>query len=159
MKAFAFRAWVAAGVAVSIAGIAVAAEPSVKAAMKARHDHYHDLGDAFKTIRDQVRGGSPDMAKVKPAAQVVKQASIDQFKWFPKGTGPDSGIETRAKAEIWSDASGFEAAQKKFAAEAPKLVSLADANDVKGLQQQFKVVGQACADCHDKYRAEEDHQH
>lgn len=159
MKAFAFRAWVAATALAFVAGVALAAEPSVKDMMKARHDHYHDLGDAFKTIRDQVRGSSPDMAKVKPAAQVVKQASIDQFKWFPKGTGPDSGNKTRAKAEIWSDAKGFETAQNKFAAEAPKLVTLAEANDVKGLQQQFKVVGQACASCHDKYRAEEDHKH
>lgn len=158
MKTLALRAFVASIVITSVANVAIA-EPSVKAMMKARHDHYHDLGDAFKTIRDQVRSSSPDLSKVVPAAQVVRQASIDQFKWFPKGTGPDSGIDTRAKAEIWSDAKGFKAAQEKFAAEAPKLLTLAQAKDVKGLQQQFKVVGQSCSGCHDNYRAEEDHKH
>jgi hypothetical protein len=80
-------------VILSILGIAVPAGVLLAAAsaqelQKARHDHYHELGDAFKTVRDQSRAGSPNLAKIKAAAQIVNEASIDQGRWFPAGTGP-----------------------------------------------------------------------
>ena len=43
------------GVAAPV-GILIAAASS-QDLQKARHDHYHELGDAFKTVRDQTRAG------------------------------------------------------------------------------------------------------
>ncbi|MET0984350.1 MAG: cytochrome c [Steroidobacteraceae bacterium] len=136
------------------ASIAIGAG-SVESAIKARHDHYHELGDAFKMIRDEVRASSPNWDRIKPAAQAVKEASVDQSKWFPAGSGPESGFKTRSKAEIWSDPEGFEAAQLAFAREAPKLVLLAQAADAEGLTAQFKSVGKTCGGCHDRFRTPE----
>lgn len=123
---------------------------------KTRHDAYHHLGDAFKTIRDQVRADAPDMAAIKSAAQTVQKASVDQFNWFPAGSGPAPGVKTRAKAEIWTRPQDFEAAQKLFAKEAEKLNAAAAAGDVAAVKSQFGDVGKACKNCHDTFRSPED---
>jgi cytochrome c556 len=119
---------------------------------KVRHDGYHALGDAFKTIRDQVKSSSPNAAAIKSAAQVVNGTSVEQFKWFPEGSGPKPGVKTRAKAEIWSKPQDFEAAQKLFASAAAKLNTSAASGDVAAVRAQFGDVGKTCKNCHDTFR-------
>ena len=136
---------------------ALLADGSTKDLLKARHDHYHKLGDAFKKVRDEVRGSEPDMAGIKRAAQFINDASMNQAKWFPAGSGPEAG-KTRALAEIWSKPKEFEAAQKVFSDAAPKLLAAADANDVSALKTRFGEVGKACKNCHDTFRSPEEHE-
>lgn len=135
---------------------ALVADTSAQDLMKARHDHYHELGDAFKVIRDQARGGTPDLAAIKAAAKAVNDASINQSRWFPAGTGPEAG-KTRAKAEIWSRPKDFAAAQKLFSDAAPKLLAAANAGDLDAVKSQFGEVGKSCKNCHDTFRSPEDH--
>lgn len=137
------------------AGVLIAAT-SVKDLMKARHHHYHELGDAFKALRDQTRAGNPDLAAIKAAAKVVNDASIDQARWFPAGTGPEAG-KTRALPEIWKRPKDFEAAQKVFSDAAPKLLAAANANDLKAVKASYGEVGKACKNCHDTFRSPEEH--
>jgi cytochrome c556 len=119
---------------------------------KVRHDGYHALGDAFKTIRDQVKSDSPNAAAIKSAAQVVNETSVKQFEWFPAGSGPKPGVKTRAKAEIWNRPQDFEAAQKLFANAAAKFNKSAAAGDLAAVRAQFGDVGKACKNCHDTFR-------
>src|SRR5262245_63854866 len=135
---------------------ALSAATSPAELMKARHHHYHELGDAFKTVRDQSRAGTPDMAAIKSAAQVINDASIDQQKWFPAGTGPEAG-KTRALAEIWQRPDDFKAAQKMFSDAAPKLLAAASSGDVGAVKTQFGEVGKSCKNCHDTFRSKEEH--
>jgi len=136
-------------------GVLLAAA-SAQDLLKARHDHYHDLGDAFKTVRDEARAGSPDLAKIKAAAQVIHEASIDQGRWFPAGTGPEAG-KTRALPVIWERPEDFKAAQKVFSDAAPKLLSAASAGDVGAVKSTYADLGKACKNCHDIFRAPEEH--
>ena len=147
---------IALGIAAPV-GVLIAAG-SARDQQKARHDHYHELGDAFKTVRDQTRAGTPDMVKIKAAAQVINEASIDQGRWFPAGTGPEAG-KTRAKAEIWARPEDFKAAQKVFSDAAPKLLAAASADDVNAVKTTYGELGKACKNCHDTFRAPEDHDH
>ena len=62
---------------------ALLADGSTKDLLKARHDHYHKLGDAFNKVRDEVRGPEPDMAGIRRAAHFINDASVNQAKWFP----------------------------------------------------------------------------
>jgi cytochrome c556 len=124
-------------------------------AIKARQSNLKDIGGAFKTIRDQLRLSTPSMVSIKQAAQQIKDLSADQIHWFPKGTGPETGVKTAAKPEIWSDPKGFAEALNNFSAEAPKLLAFAEANDADGLKAQVVTVGKACKGCHDKYRVPE----
>ena len=132
-----------------------AAAPSTPAEMqKARHEHYEELGDAFKAVRDQSKASSPDFAALLKAAEIVNQASINQQQWFPKGTGVEAG-KTRALAEIWSKPDEFTAAQKMFSDRAPKLLAAAKAKDIDAVTSAFKELGGACKNCHDTFRAPE----
>jgi cytochrome c556 len=124
-------------------------------AQKARHEHYEQLGDAFKAVRDNSRGDSPNWAALETASKEVVEASVDQHKWFAKGTGPEAG-KTRALPEIWSKTTDFNAAMKMFEERAPKLLAAVKAKDNAGVQAAFKDVGASCKNCHDNFRAPED---
>jgi cytochrome c556 len=138
-------------------GSAAWAASAMEQTITNRQSNLKDLGGAFKTVRDQLKRSTPNMAEIKQAAQQINDLSADQKHWFPKGSGPEAGIKTAAKPEIWSDATGFAAALDTFSIEAPKLLVLANANDVEGLKSQAKIVGDACKDCHDKFRVPDEH--
>jgi cytochrome c556 len=138
-----------------IAAVQVASAATPAELQKARHDHYKELGDAFKAVRDASKSDSPDFAAIEKAAEVVNKASVDQQQWFPKGTGPEAG-KTRALPEIWSKPDDFTAAQKMFADRAPKLLAAAKTKDVAAITAAFKDAGGACKNCHDTFRKPED---
>ena len=131
-----------------------ASEPSAKELMHARHEHYEELGDAFKVVRDQSKASKPDMAAIKTAAKFVGEAAAEQAKWFPAGTGPETG-KTQALAEIWAKPEEFKAAMKKFSDAAPKLTAAANAGDANAVKAAFGDVGKACKGCHEQFREKE----
>lgn len=135
--------------------VVMTAEPSPKDLQHARHEHYEELGDAFKVVRDQTRASSPDFAAIKTAAKKVTDASVNQEKWFPAGTGPEAG-KTRALPVVWTKADEFTAAQKMFSERAPKLLAAVKAKDAAGVQAAFREVGGSCKNCHDTFRAPEE---
>ena len=70
---------------------------------------------------------------------------------FPDGT--QTGHNTKARPEIWSDRAGFEKAAATLVAAADRLSQLAEANDKPGFATQYGVMTQACGACHRSYRA------
>jgi cytochrome c556 len=122
---------------------------------KARHEHFEDLGDAFKAVRDGSKAATPDFAALLKAAEIVQKATVDQPQWFAKGTGTEAG-KTRALPEIWSKPAEFEAAQKMFADRAPALVAAAKAKDIDAVGKAFKELGGACKNCHETFRSPEE---
>jgi cytochrome c556 len=120
--------------------------------VKARQQGLKTLGAAFKTIRDELRGDSPDAAKIRSAAADVTHAASVIGKWFPAGTGPDSGVKTDAKPDVWTDAAGFAAAQDTFIREANKWAQLGNGTDASAWKEGAASLGQSCKGCHDKYR-------
>jgi len=122
---------------------------------KARHEHYEELGKAFKAIRDQTTATSPNFAALQKNAEVVNEASVNQQQWFPKGTGPEAG-KTRALPEIWSKPADFEAAQKMLSDRAPKLLAAVKSKDIDSVKAAFKETGGACKNCHDTFRSPEE---
>ena len=142
-------------VSLSLSAVALGAGLTPEQIIKARQSNLKDLGGAFKTIRDQLRLSKPNIAEIKQAAQQINTLSQDQNHWFPKGSGPETGVKTAAKPEIWSDAAGFAKAMEKYSSEAPKLLTFAEGNDLDGLKTQVGAVGQTCKGCHDTYRVPE----
>lgn len=153
-----FRSIVTTGcvLAVSLFGGAVAGEMTVEQIIDSRQHQLRDLGGAFKSVRDQLRQKNPNIYLIQPTIMQMKDLADAQHHWFPAGTGPESGFETEAKAEIWTDPEGFKQAQNAFAAVMPKFVDLAYDNDIEGLRAYYREVGLTCKGCHDKYREEED---
>ncbi|WP_374569637.1 cytochrome c [Phenylobacterium sp.] len=147
--------WVVAGVLVAASASAALAATAAQNAVSARQENFKHLGGAFKTINDELKGGSPDMAKIGAAAAQMDQLAAKVPTWFPKGSGVESGAKTRALPEVWSDAAGFAAAERNLQTEAAKLDKVASSGDLAALRAQVKATGGTCKSCHDKYRAPE----
>ncbi len=158
------RAALALGLVLSLAaagGTAVAAIDAAKVE-KDRHDNFHKIGSAFKNINDGLKADKPDTKAIAAQAKIIQDLSGKIPSWFPKGSGPEAGIKTRAKAEIWSDWATFGASAKSLQTEAGKLQTIALKGDLDGVKAQVKATGGACKTCHDKFRGPEidkDHDH
>ena len=138
--------------AIGLAGMARAADDTaikpddVIAARQAGFDLQGGVAAAMKATVDA--GTS-----VKPLTDGAKGLS----SWghiiptmFPDGT--QTGRNTKAKPEVWTDRAGFEKAAANFYAEAEKLVRFAEADDKAGFADQFKATAGACGACHRAYR-------
>ncbi len=123
----------------------------IAAFMHARHENYEMLGANMKVLQDNFRSETPDMAAASAAAVNVKAFADAMGAWFPAGTGPDSGIESEAKANIWTDRTTFDAAVTRLQGEAGKLAAASDATAFKA---QFPATGGSCKNCHDQFREE-----
>ena len=80
-----------------------AAEPArspeqIAALMHERHEDFEDMGDALKAIMRETKGGSPDVPVVQRHAATIDGYARELLTWFPAGSGPETGRETRAKA-------------------------------------------------------------
>ena len=155
-KQKALRVACIAGVLLGVTGGIALAADSVDTVIKARQQHLKDVGAAFKSIRDETRKSAPELTQIQTAAATIAKASTEIDKWFPKGSGPESKVETDAKPEIWSDPQGFATAAQALKAEAPKMQQLAAANDLDGVKAQVGKLGGACKGCHDKFRVPQD---
>jgi cytochrome c556 len=137
----------------SLSALVLAATP--QELQKKRHDHYHELGDAFKAVRDGTKASTPDWAAIEKAAADVNKASVNQQQWFPKGTGPEAG-KTRALPEIWSKPDDFAAAAKMFEEKSAALLAATKTKDSDAVTKAFRDVGGACKNCHDTFRSPEE---
>ncbi len=136
-----------------LCGAALAQPLQGAAAVDARHANFKAMGKAFKGGGEQLKSGAPDLAAIKTAAAEVKDYAGALPAWFPKGSGPETGVKMEAKAVIWTDPQGFAAAVQAYQIQADKLATLsATSTDVAALTAQFKATGKTCGACHDQYR-------
>jgi cytochrome c556 len=124
--------------------------------VKTRQQGLKALGAAFKVIRDELKTDSPDAARIRSASADITQAAGGIGKWFPAGSGPESGVKTDAKAEIWADAAGFAAARDAFLREANKWTQLGNSGGPAAWKEAATSLGLSCKGCHDKYRVKKE---
>lgn len=142
---------IAGGLIVLSAGPLMAAQQNIVAQRLAG---YRELGAAFKNINDELRSGTPQATVIQLSARQIRDVSRMQYNWFPAGSGPKPGVKTGAKAEIWSQAAQFKAAQDAFAVEANAFQKLAAAGNIAGMKAQSRKLGATCAACHRTFRVE-----
>jgi len=124
-----------------------------QAAMDARSAHMSlysfNLGPLGAMVKEDL---AYDAAIASAAASnLAALSSIDSAAYWLDGT--DSSVEgSRAKAEIWTDATGYAAAEMALTEAATALAAVAG-NDLDALKTAFGPVGKACGDCHETYRA------
>jgi len=148
------RLALALAIGLAAGGTALAAVDAAKVEHD-RHENFHKIGAAFKVVNDQLKADKPDTGAIAAQAHIVRELAPQIPTWFPAGSGPESGVKTRAKPEIWSDKAGFAAAAKGLEAESAKLETIARAGDLEAVKIQVKAVGGACKTCHDKFRGPE----
>ena len=143
----------AAGLSLACASLVTAAPPPAPAKVIAlRKGNFKEIGASFKAINDELKSGSPDMAMVRPAARDVATRARVAANLFPRGTGPEAGVPTRARPAIWTQSTEFVQLQRNMIAAANALDAVAAAGNVAALPGAVRAVGMTCKSCHDKFR-------
>ncbi len=104
-------------------------------------------------IADALKKAIADKTSVSTLVPLMDEFSARAHRLqtlFPEGT--ETGGNTKAKPEIWSDRAGFIKASTNYEVAVDKLASLAKAGDDAGFADQFKVTGGTCGACHRAYR-------
>ena len=137
----------------SIATTALALDAA--AVEKARSDFFHSLGKPAKGLRDELQKGTPDLNAVKGYAADIARIAPNLPAQFPAGSGPESGVKTEAKPNIWSDPAGFKTDAAGLASAATALNAAAQGGNIDAIKTAYGNLGQACKTCHTTYRKED----
>ena len=134
-----------------LATAAYAATPSDFVA--GRKAAYKQIGRANKAILDELRGGSPSMPNVAANARLLIGYSDKIPGWFPRGTGPESGVKTAALPAIWADPKGFRNAAQALRISSGRLLAAASQNNLPAAKAAAAEVAGSCRTCHQTYRS------
>ena len=121
-----------------------------------RQQNFKEMGRDFKVIDDQLKERYPDFDVIQAAALRMQELGSHLPEWFEEGTGPESGFETDAKAEIWQDKGKFESVYQEFTVEMDRLVASAGLADKNAMVAQYHTAGVSCSNCHKPFRVEDD---
>lgn len=144
---------VAAGVALGAAGAAWALDAA--SVEQARTAHFKEIGRSFKAARDELQKSAPDLAVVRAAAHRIDELAPQLPTWFPAGSGPQAGLKTEVKAEIWAKPEDFRTKAQDLAARAKAFDGAAGKGDLGAVTQAQAQLGQACKACHEEFRHED----
>ncbi|WP_298470150.1 cytochrome c [uncultured Erythrobacter sp.] len=130
-----------------------AEEPAI---IDVRQTNFEEIGDAFKAIRGQLEGDSPDFAVLEASATTINANAQKIGDHFPEGTGMDAGFDTEALATIWEKPEDFTAAHQKLIETSEGLITAAQSGDVATFQAAAGELGKSCKGCHDQFRVDDD---
>lgn len=119
-----------------------------------RHELMEDVGGGAKTIGKMLEGETAFDAGAAMEALKIWDDAADSFGGlFPEGS--ETGYDTEAKATIWTDRAGFDAALAGWS-EAVDAAIVADPQDLEALQAAAGPVFKKCKACHEEYRVDKD---
>lgn len=119
-------------------------------AIKYRQSALTVMAAHFSRIGAMAQGRVPfDAATAAANAEIVATMSRLPFVAFVDGS--QGG---KAKAEVWSDRAGFNAAASKMQEEVTKLAAAARAGNADQVRAAFGATAGSCKACHDNYRSQ-----
>lgn len=149
MKSFAGIAAAAALVSLSAPAAAQFAKP--EDAIKYRQSALSVMGTHFGRIGAMVNGRVPFDAKVAADnADIV--AVMAKLPWAGFGNGTETGGNTKAKPEIWTEQVKFKENSEKMIVETVKLAAAAKTGNLDALKTSFAATADSCKTCHDAFR-------
>ncbi|MFV9473077.1 c-type cytochrome [Advenella sp. RU8] len=102
----------------------------------------------FGRMLPVIKGEAPyDAEAIKQNVAVLN--TLAALPWVAFGPGFEGGD---AKAEVWTDAKGFDEKRENFKVAIQNLSTAADSGDLAKLKVAFGKAGQSCKSCHDSYR-------
>jgi cytochrome c556 len=143
--------------AATLAGGALLGAPALAGGadqVRARVAGFRALGAAYKSANDSLR--RQDIAKIRQASVQIGGAARNMQSWFPRGSGPQPGVKTAAKPEIWARPAEFRAAADAFARQAQAFQRVAAGNDMSAIRSASRALGGTCKGCHDQFKVETD---
>ncbi len=145
------RIGIAAAVLLTLsAGTALALDG--KATIEARQTYFKGVGKEMKALNDGLKAGDPDVEALKRSAAAIKAASPKLLGQFPRGTGPEAGVKTGAKPEIWTKSADFKADAEAFMRAADKLDAASRTGQLAAIKPAVADLGATCKACHEAFR-------
>lgn len=140
-----------------VAAVAAAQTPARTPAdlIRARQAGYKQMAPAMKAVFDQTRAGEPSLDVIRANSATIARIAPLVGGWFPHGTGPEVGVPTRAKPEIWSNTQLFRQRAAELVVAARALDGAAQSGDMAAIRSAFAPLRQACSNCHDTFRGPE----
>lgn len=119
-------------------------------AIKGRQACMKANGGAMGAMVPMIKGEKPyDAAVVADALGKTEAACAGWDGWWGEDTQKGEAVETFAKAEVWTDKAGFEAAGAAYGKAFGDLKASADEASFK---TAFGAFGGTCKGCHEKFR-------
>jgi cytochrome c556 len=153
MRSLLYFGAVLAGFAVTSTAVGQSASPA--AIIKARQAQFREIGTAFKAINDELKKGTPGKFVMTSSARQIAGNLKQTGTMFPAGSGPSSGVKTKALAAIWAKPTEFSRLNAAAVAEANKLVVVLRGSDAAAISVQVKALGRTCQSCHKPFRLDE----
>ncbi|NMM08636.1 cytochrome c [Polaromonas sp.] len=120
-------------------------------AIKYRQSAMFVMGTHFGRIGAMANGKAPYDAKVAETSAAVV-ADMSKLPWAGFVAGTETGGNTKAKPEIWTEQAKFKENNEKLMAQTPKLAAAAKTGDLAALKIAFSATAEACKACHDDFR-------
>lgn len=119
-----------------------------------RQDLMENAGKAAKTIGSMLKDEEPfDAAAAMEALHAWEKTSAEVGVLFPAGS--ESGHDTEAKSDIWTDRAGFDQKLSDFNERAGEAIA-ANPATLAELGAAVNPVFKTCKGCHETYRVEKD---
>ncbi len=141
-----------------VLGVALAggtAHAAAADAVRTRIANYRELGAAFKAVNDGLRG-EVQTVLIQQSARQIRNASRAQYSLFPAGSGPQPGVKTAARPDIWAKPAQFKTAQDNFARQAEVFQRAAGSGNAALIRAEARKLGGTCKACHDVFRVPAD---
>ena len=122
-----------------------------QAIVKYRQATMKSMGAHMSAMSLVVKHQISSRADLAAHAEAIHGVSRSLVALFPAGTGPDK-VKSDAKPAIWQQMPEFRRDAERLERDSAKLAELAKKGDAKAFDEQFKVVGETCNDCHDSFR-------
>lgn len=154
------RKVLAAIIAITAAGAAVAAEVKPEYLVKVRQSGYTFMAWNMGKIKAQVVENKVPFNKdevANAANAIAALANSGMGALYAVGTEKATGWhETKALPEIFTDKEGVKKVAIAFNKEANELAKVAATGDAAAIKAQYGKVGEACKSCHDKFKAKDE---
>lgn len=120
----------------------------------ARQNNFKQMGRAQKLIGDELRKPAPDVAVLRAQARTLANLAPQVNRWFPRGTGKESGAKTGALPAVWQQTPLFNAKANQFTQAARGLQRAAAGGNVAQIRAALPAVGGSCKGCHDTFKGD-----
>jgi cytochrome c556 len=106
----------------------------------------------FQSIKQGLDNGVPLEQLRFPSNGLARWAASMPVAFVP-GTGPGAVPTTKAKPEIWTDWTGFQAKAADYQAATTRLKDAIAAGDAAAANEAWLATRATCGSCHDAYRS------
>lgn len=140
-----------------LVGVAVAQSPARTPAqvIANRQAGYKQIYAAMRGLVEQTRASEPALPAIRQHAGAIARLAPQVSGWFPAGTGPETGIRMRAKAEIWTNGQAFRTGSVNLVVAARQLEAAAQGGDMAAIRAALGNLQRTCSGCHDQFRGPE----